>query len=204
MESPLVRKTLARTPVHSDGQKYRREAGSPQSPESPITTKVRSSARISSSDESDAGDDADSDSFTSIPSSPRPVSSVVLTPPPVTPMGVASPPPEAEDDIIVLDSDSEEDKENVRAPTVPRVNSASHHNYTGKDIKDLEGSIQKLRSAISQNTMMVATNRGRLPDGGKKLRDIIALDKAKLAKLRETLRKAKQAVLPAPNSYCDI
>ena len=66
MESPLVRKTLARTcedsldtPVHADGQKYRREAGSPQSPESPITTKVRSSARISSSDESDAGDDAD-------------------------------------------------------------------------------------------------------------------------------------------------
>ena len=137
-----MRKTLARTPVHSDGQKYRREVGSPQSPESPITTKVRSSARISSSDESDAGDDADSDSFTSIPSSPRPVSSVVLTPPPVTQKEAASPPPEAEDDIIVLDSDSEENKENVRARTVPRVYRHSQSaNYTDKDIRDLEGSI---------------------------------------------------------------
>ena len=44
--------------------------------------------------------------------------------------------------IIVLDSDSEENKENVRARTVPRVYRHSQSaNYTDKDIRDLEGSI---------------------------------------------------------------
>ena len=98
----MMRKTQARTcedsldtPVHADGQKYRREARSLQSPDSPLplpTTGVRSSRQFSSSDSSDEAninveEDGESDQFISAPSSPGPVSSVVLTPAPASPLG---------------------------------------------------------------------------------------------------------------------
>ena len=41
----------------------------------------------------------------------------------------------------------------------------------------MESSIQKLQSAISQNSYMLAGQHGRLPDGGRALRDTITQDK---------------------------
>jgi len=103
-------------------------------------------------------------------------------------------------DLVDSDSDHEDDyKENIRAPTVPRVNSFSQNNSV-KDIQALESTIQKLVSSITQNSMMVAQMHGRLPDGGKALRQTITSDKTRLAELRETLAKYKKTVPSQPPS----
>ena len=234
MDSPMVRNTQARTcedsldtPLHANGERVQRE--SPQTDSSFISTNKikRPSNIISSSEESEEESDEESpgaNSFESARSSqsdgsspksiPREVS--ITPPPPVSPVVLSSPEifkrlkppaiPSPSEEIIVLDSDLEDEKENVenvRAPTVPRVNSSnSQHSYTHRDIKELETSIQKLVSAISQNTMILANQRGRLPDGGKSLRDSVTNDKAKLSKLRETLQRAKNAV-PAQAASSD-
>eukprot|EP00092_Neocalanus_flemingeri_P036978 GFUD01040257.1.p1 GENE.GFUD01040257.1~~GFUD01040257.1.p1 ORF type:complete len:1284 (-),score=419.89 GFUD01040257.1:168-4019(-) len=105
-----------------------------------------------------------------------------------------------EDVIDLLDSDDEVHivSETTRAPTVPRVNSAtSTHTYNMKDIQELETSIQKLQSGIAQNTYMLAGQHGRLPDGGRALRDTITQDKSRLHKMRELLVKARASLQSA-------
>jgi len=99
-----------------------------------------------------------------------------------------------EEVIDLIDSDGNEDdfKENIRAPTLPRVNSSSQY-HSVKDIQELESTIQKLVSSITQNSMMVAQMHGRLPDGGKSLRQTITSDKTRLAELREILAKARKS-----------
>jgi len=131
---------------------------------------------------------------------------VVLTPPPpvspAAPIRSVLPSNNDVDDIIdIINSDDDDDKENIRAPTVPRINSIinqgnvpSSHSFTIKDVKDLESKIKKLVSGIAQNSRMVAMMKGRLPDGGKSLRDTITADKNQLTKLRETLAKAKESL----------
>ena len=206
VQSPEVRNVLARTcqdsldtPLHANGSRFRApsEDKQPQEDEEDSFVSARNSP-----EEKEATPEPPRRSV------PRDVS--ISPPPPVSPVSLPTPEifkkfsrkepakpasPTPSEDIIVLDS-SDDEKENVRAPTVPRVNSSSQPSYTDRDIKELETSIQKLVSGISQNTMMLANNRGRLPDGGKSLRDSITSDKAKLAKLRETLTKARQSRQP--------
>ena len=71
--------------------------------------------------------------------------------------------------IDLVDSDEEEIKvvaDPVKAPTVA--------SYTMKDVQELESSIQKKQTIITQNSYMLAQQHTRLPDGGKALRDTIS------------------------------
>ena len=54
------------------------------------------------------------------------------------------------------------------------------HSYSMKDIQELESSIQKLQSSISQNTYKLAGQHEKLPDGGRALRDTMAQDKSSM------------------------
>ena len=71
--------------------------------------------------------------------------------------------------IDLVDSDEDEIKvvdDPVKAPTVA--------SYTMKDVQELESSIQKKQTIITQNSYMLAQQHKRLPDGGKALRDTIS------------------------------
>jgi len=100
------------------------------------------------------------------------------------------------DIIDLVDSDDDDEiqvvSEPIRAPTVPRVNSSN--TYTMKDVQELEESIQKKQAIISQNAYMLANQHGRLPDGGRGLRETISQDKAGMAKMRELLVKARSSL----------
>ena len=188
------------TPLHQSRTKYlvqlKEESGG-TSPEESFT-----SARGSDSRLTPGPPRSDSTS----PSSASGSDVVVLTPPPpVSPAApirsVLSSNNDVDDIIEIINSDDDDDdKENTRAPTVPRINSInqgnipSSHSFTSKDVKDLESKIEKLVSGIAQNSRMVAMMKGRLPDGGKSLRDTITADKNQLTKLRETLAKAKESL----------
>jgi len=117
---------------------------------------------------------------------------------------------EAPDEVIeLIDSDDEVQVVSEETPMVSRVNSSSSNNtFTMRDIQELESSIQKLTSGISQNSYMLAQNHGRLPDGGRALRDTISQDKIKMVKMRELLVKARASVqsgqgrpLPPPANH---
>ena len=121
---------------------------------------------------------------------------VITPPPPGTPFSFnknssqfTKSKPKPDGDVIdLIDSDSEDEKENIPEP----INRLS--GYTKKDVEELESSISRLVSGIKANTMMVAQSGRRLPDGGKSLRDTITRDKEHLAKLRTTLEKAKTSL----------
>ena len=169
------------------------------SPEEPFSSARGSDSRF---EEDSSPPRSDSTS----PSSASGSDVVVLSPPPpvspAAPIRSVLPSNNDVDDIIdIINSDDDDDKENIRAPTVPRINSIinqgnvpSSHSFTIKDVKDLESKIEKLVSGIAQNSRMVAMMKGRLPDGGKNLRDTITADKNQLTKLRETLAKAKESL----------
>ena len=99
--------------------------------------------------------------------------------------------PSSDEDIIDL-IDSDDEKENIPQPaaSLPRDN----FTYTKKDVEELESSERKLVSGIKANTMLVAQSGKRFPDGGKSLRETITRDKNQLAKLRETLEKARTSL----------
>ena len=124
---------------------------------------------------------------------------VITPPPPGTPFSYTSnssqftkSKPQPEDVIDLIDSGSEDEKENVPQPIANLYGNS--HRYTKKDVDDLESSVSKLVAGIKANTMMVAQSGKRLPDGGKSLRDTITRDKDQLAKLRATLEKAKTSL----------
>merc|ERR1719158_275866 len=105
--------------------------------------------------------------------------------------------------IDLVDSEGESDDEvevvSEQVSSAGKVDSV--FKYTVKDVQELESSIQKKQSAISQNTYMLAQQYKRLPDGGKSLRDTISRDKANLEKMREVLFKARasiQSSMPLP------
>ena len=117
--------------------------------------------------------------------------SVILTPPPPTsPSGrkkgnlkikefakeLIDPGNSKGDNVINLD-DSDDDiqvvAEPIKAPTVPRVN--SNVSYTVEDIQEIETKIKRLQSGISQNSYILASQHGRLPDGGNILRQTLLL-----------------------------
>ena len=143
-------------------------------------------------------------------SPPKPKSSAddvieITPPPPLTPLAAPGKKPTlksalatkfiSSDEEEVIDLvDSDDDKENVPSPQNPPSGLPTRSEYTTKDVQELEAEIQKTTASIRQNTMMVAQMRGRLPDGGKSVRDTITADKQKLEKLRETQEKARKSL----------
>jgi len=109
-------------------------------------------------------------------------------------------PSESNEDVIdLVDSDDEDEVKVVSEP----VQASSAPRYTMKDVQELESSIQKKQSIITQNTFMLAQQYKRLPDGGMALRETISRDKSSLEKMRETLSKARASLqsnrsLPPP------
>ena len=134
----------------------------------------------------------------SSPPAKSPEDVIVITPPPPgTPFSFSSnsskftkSKPQPEDVIDLIDSGSEDEKENIPQP----IANLSGNRYTTKDVEELESSVSRLVSGIKANTIMVAQSGKRLPDGGKSLRDTITRDKDQLAKLRATLEKARTSL----------
>ena len=96
--------------------------------------------------------------------------------------------------INLVDSDDEVQvvSDPVKVPSVPKM--IATPTYTMRDVQELEGTIKKKQSIIAQNSYLLAQQHGRLPDGGRSLRETIAADKASLTKLREVLVKARASV----------